>query len=160
MKKDVKGKKNVAKTAAKPGAKKTAAGKTVKKEAAPKVGGAKKAAPKKEAPKKEVPHKPADERNEASGQAAGAARRPQTPIMPQPAFSTFVLSLASSAMVQLGEVPHPDTGASETDLNLARHTIDTIAMLQEKTRDGLTPDEKRLLEGLLYELRMKFVMKK
>jgi hypothetical protein len=82
------------------------------------------------------------------------------PRMPAPTFTTFVLSLASSGLVQLGEVPDPDSGKTELNLGLAKHTIDLLSMLQEKTRTGLDAEESRLLEGLLYELRMKFVMKK
>ena len=80
--------------------------------------------------------------------------------MPAPTFSTFVLSLASSALVNLGEVPDPSTGKQEANLVLAKHTIDLINMLQEKIHNGLDAEESRLLEGVLYELRMKFVLKK
>ena len=80
--------------------------------------------------------------------------------LPQVTFSTFVLSLASSALVQLGEVPNPETGATEQDLVIAKHTIDILTMLEEKTSPCLDSDEARLLEGILYELRMKYVMKK
>ncbi|MDL2266580.1 DUF1844 domain-containing protein [Desulfovibrio sp. OttesenSCG-928-G15] len=80
--------------------------------------------------------------------------------MPKPDFSTFVLSLASSALVQLGEVPDPASGRVNEDLVIAKHSIDILSMLQDKVKNGLTTDEARLLEGLLYELRMKFVMKK
>ncbi len=81
-------------------------------------------------------------------------------MLPQPSFSTFILSLASSALVQLGEVPDPGTGKTEENIPLAKHTIDILSMLQEKTANGLDSDEKRLMEGLLYELRMKYVVKK
>ena len=80
--------------------------------------------------------------------------------MPQVTFSTFILSLASSALVQLGEVPNPESGATEQDLVIAKHTIDILTMLEEKTNQCLDSDEARLLEGILYELRMKYVMKK
>ena len=69
-------------------------------------------------------------------------------------------SLASSALVQLGEVPNPESGATEQDLVIAKHTIDILTMLEEKTKQCLDSDEARLLEGILYELRMKYVMKK
>lgn len=82
------------------------------------------------------------------------------PCMPKPTFSTFALSLASSALVQLGEVPDPSTGKVEEDLVLAKHSIDILSMLQDKIQNGLDAEEDRLLNGLLYELRMKFVMKK
>ena len=80
--------------------------------------------------------------------------------MPQVTFSTFILSLASSALVQLGEVPNPETGETTCDLVMAKHTIDILTMLENKTRQCLDQDEARLLEGLLYELRMKYVMRK
>ncbi|MDR0827562.1 MAG: DUF1844 domain-containing protein [Desulfovibrio sp.] len=80
--------------------------------------------------------------------------------MPVPTFSTLVLSLASAAMVQLGEAPDPASGASGVDIDMAKHSIDTLSMLREKTEKGLDADEKQLLDGLLYELRMKFVLRK
>ena len=80
--------------------------------------------------------------------------------LPKPTFSTFVLSLASSALVQLGEVPDPGTGKKEENILAAKHTIDILSMLRDKTRNCLDADEERLLEGLLYELRMKYVVKK
>ena len=84
----------------------------------------------------------------------------EQPCMPAPSFSTFVLSLASSALVQLGEVPDPSTGETREDIALAKHSIDLLSMLQDKIKNGLDAEETRLLEGLLYELRMKYVMKK
>ncbi len=79
--------------------------------------------------------------------------------MPSVTFSTFILSLASSALVQLGEVPDPNSGQTTQDLLMARHTIDVLHMLQEKTRNCLDAEEAQLLEGMLYELRMKYVVK-
>lgn len=82
-----------------------------------------------------------------------------TAQMPQVTFSTFILSLASSALMQLGEVPNPETGLMEEDLTLARHTIDVLDMLRSKTQQCLDPEERRLLDGILYEVRMKYVIK-
>ena len=79
--------------------------------------------------------------------------------LPKVTFSTFVMSLASSALVQLGEVPEPETGQMMENLPVAKHTIDILTMLQQKTGNCLDPDERQLLEGLLYELRMKYVGK-
>jgi hypothetical protein len=78
-------------------------------------------------------------------------------MLPEVTFSTFVLSLASSALVHLGEVPNPETGAVSRDEALARNAIDVLTMLDDKTRNGLTPDESKLMRDVLYELRMKFV---
>lgn len=73
-------------------------------------------------------------------------------------FSTFVLSLSTSALYHLGEFPDPVTGqASEKNLVLARQTVDTLELLQEKTVGNLEPEEAQLLNSLIYELRMKVV---
>lgn len=76
---------------------------------------------------------------------------------PQVTFSTFIISMASSALVQLGEVPNPETGAVEKNSEMASHTIDILSMLQEKTSGNLDAGETRLLNDVLYELRMKYV---
>ena len=62
--------------------------------------------------------------------------------------------------MQLGEVPDPTTGGTNPNISMAKHTIDLLSMLQEKVEKGIDADEKRLLEGLLYELRMKYVLLK
>jgi hypothetical protein len=72
-------------------------------------------------------------------------------------FSTFVLSLASSAMVHLGCVPDPGGQEEAADLNLARQTIDILALLEAKTRGNLTPEEGRLLARVLHDLRVAWV---
>ena len=78
--------------------------------------------------------------------------------MPEVTFSTFILSLASSALLHLGEVPNPDTGQTQVSLPLAKHTIDVLEMLRIKTEKGLDAQERAMLESILYELRMKYVM--
>ncbi len=77
--------------------------------------------------------------------------------LPEVSFSTFVLSLASSALAHLGEVPNPETGKKAVDTDIASHTIDILDMLQEKMKHGPTDEERKLLDGILYELRMKYV---
>jgi len=72
-------------------------------------------------------------------------------------FTTFVLSLASSAQIHLGVLPNPVTKKSESNLEAARQTIDIISVLKDKTKGNLTNDEERLLDYVLYDLRMKFV---
>jgi hypothetical protein len=72
-------------------------------------------------------------------------------------FHTFVLSLGSSALLHLGELERPGAGAVEKDLPMAKHTIDILAMLQEKTRGNLSPEEDKLLESLLFDLRLRYV---
>ncbi len=80
--------------------------------------------------------------------------------LPRIDFSSFVLSLYSSGLVQLGTVEDPSTGKKTKNLEMARHTIDMIAMLQEKTSGNLTGDEENLLAALLSELRIAYVAAK
>jgi len=72
-------------------------------------------------------------------------------------FTTFVLSLASSAQIHLGVLPNPVTKKSESNLEAAKQTIDIIGIIKDKTKGNLTNDEERLLEYVLYDLRMKYV---
>lgn len=77
--------------------------------------------------------------------------------LPPISFGSFVVSLASSAMVQLGEIDDPTTGDRTVNLPMARQTIDLLEILKEKTAGNLDEDESRLLESLLYDLRSKYV---
>ncbi len=78
--------------------------------------------------------------------------------LPAVDFSTFVLSLAHSTLVHLSEAPDPASGQLGTkDLPLARQTIDLISLLAEKTRGNLSGEEERLLEQLLYDLRLRYI---
>jgi len=72
-------------------------------------------------------------------------------------FRTFIISLGTSAMLHLGEIPDPDHGAPVVNLELARSTIDLLDLLKQKTAGNLTDDEARILNGLLYDLRLRFV---
>ena len=74
-------------------------------------------------------------------------------------FSSFVISLATTAMVHLGEGP-VDSGAPPQDLDAAGQMIDILGMLKEKTEGNLSPDESRLVHDILYELRMKFLARR
>ena len=79
--------------------------------------------------------------------------------MPKVDFLTFIMSLSSSALAHLGEVPDPVTGKKEVDLELARHTIDVLSMLEEKTRGNLTREEGEFIRNILFELKMKYVQR-
>ena len=72
-------------------------------------------------------------------------------------FGTFLSSLSMQALMALGELAHPVTQERRQDLEQARYLIDILGILQAKTRGNLTAEESTLLEGLLYELRMKYV---
>lgn len=81
---------------------------------------------------------------------------PASRTLPELDFSTFVLSLVTSAMVHLGEAPHPD-GQTRKDLQLAKQTIDILGMLRDKTQGNLTPEEGQLVDEVLYDLRLRYV---
>jgi hypothetical protein len=81
---------------------------------------------------------------------------PQEPL-PEINFSTFVISLSTQALMHLGEIANPLSGKSEMDVPVAKQMIDILGMLQEKTRGNLDAGEARLLEDLLFDLRMKYV---
>ena len=72
-------------------------------------------------------------------------------------FASFMMSIASNAASSLGMMEHPVTGKREVDLELGKHWIDILGMLQKKTRGNLLPQEQQILEGLLADLRMQFV---
>jgi len=97
----------------------------------------------------------AREYEKAANRREEAGERP----LPKVDFSTFIFSLASSALVHLGEVKDPLTGQVSTNLQLARQIIDTLGMLEEKTKGNLDEAEEQLLKSLLYDLRIKFVQK-
>lgn len=73
-------------------------------------------------------------------------------------FAGFLLSLATTAAVHFGDVPDPESGErAEPNLTAAAQMIEIIAMLQDKTRGNLSEPEAKLVDDLLYELRMRFV---
>ena len=78
---------------------------------------------------------------------------------PPPDFKFFVTTLAIQASIALGHMPNPATDKVEEDLTQAKFLIDTLGMLQEKTKNNLTPEEITLLENLLYELRVAYLEK-
>jgi uncharacterized protein DUF1844 len=77
--------------------------------------------------------------------------------LPPATLSFLVTTLATQAMVSLGEVPNPFSGKTEIRLAEARHFIDALAMLEEKTEGNRTPEESALLRGFLYQLRLSYV---
>ena len=77
--------------------------------------------------------------------------------LPAVDFSTFLLSLAHSALMHLGVARDPSGAEAERNLPLAQQTIDLLALLAEKTRGNLTGEEERLIEQLLYDLRTRYV---
>jgi hypothetical protein len=77
--------------------------------------------------------------------------------LPEIDFTNFVLSLSTSALIQLGEIQDPFTQKLAKNLPLAKQTIDLIGMLKEKTKGNLSAEEEKVVEYILYDLRMRFV---
>ena len=77
--------------------------------------------------------------------------------MPKASFVNFVATLQLQILVSLGEVPNPATEKAEKDLQQAKYLIDTLGVIQDKTKGDLEDNEKRLLDSILYEARMRYV---
>ena len=77
--------------------------------------------------------------------------------LPEIDFINFIFSLSTSALIQLGEIQDPFSQTLAKNLPLAKQTIDLIGMLKEKTKGNLTPQEERVIESVLYDLRMRYV---
>ncbi len=82
------------------------------------------------------------------------------PRLPKINFPTFIFSLNSSCLVQLGLLEDPASGVKTKNLALAKQTIDILGMLEEKTRGNLTKDEENMLKNILYDLRIIYVKEK
>jgi len=99
---------------------------------------------------------------ETTGRAAGDSGaekkgRSAQENLPEINFSTFVISLSTQALMQLGEIASPLSGKVEPDVPAAKQMIDILGMLQEKTKGNLSSGEERLLVDILFDLRMKYV---
>jgi hypothetical protein len=88
--------------------------------------------------------------------AASRSEHGQEPL-PEINFSTFVISLSTQALMHLGEIANPLTGKVEADVPVAKQMIDILGMLKDKTRGNLNASEDRLMEDILFDLRMKYV---
>lgn len=93
---------------------------------------------------------------EKGDEAGGGGEEKDLPAL-EINFSTFILSLGSSVMLNFGEIPDPITGKKEKNLLMAKQTIDILSLLKEKTKGNLTQDEENLLENLLADLKMQYV---
>ena len=98
-----------------------------------------------------------DTQESSAPASQGADHQHQQPF--QIDFSTFIMSLTSSAFYHLGDIADPETGKTETNLPAVHQTIDMLTMLREKTQGNLNAEENKLLEQLVYELQMKYVAK-
>jgi hypothetical protein len=81
----------------------------------------------------------------------------EAPAVPEASFILFVSGVATQALIALGEMENPVTKKREKNLAQAKYTIDMLGMIEEKTRGNLTPEEKRYLEEVLYDLKMSYL---
>jgi hypothetical protein len=95
-------------------------------------------------------------RKEETGKKAPVDETEGMPL-PEVNFNSLIFSLSSSALINLGEIADPHTGQKQKDLPLAKHTIDTMAMLQDKTKGNLDSEEQRFLDTILADLRWRYV---
>ncbi len=93
---------------------------------------------------------------ETAAKEAAASEADDAPL-PEINFASFLFSLSTTAMYHFGDFPDPVTKESRRNLPAAKQTIDILSILKTKTEGNLADDEKQLLEGILYELRMRFV---
>jgi hypothetical protein len=78
-------------------------------------------------------------------------------VMPEVTFMAFIISLHTSALFHLGEIADPETGETLIDFSLARHAIDTLVLLQEKTKGNLDVEETESLKNILNDVKRRFV---
>ncbi len=93
----------------------------------------------------------------AGSGAARAAGRGAGPALPQATFTVLVQTLAAQAMMFLSPERDPSTGEPLQNLDLAKHSIDLLGILEQKTKGNLTPEEKELLDTALYQTRMAYI---
>lgn len=103
------------------------------------------------------PPRPEAPRAREAPQARAAAGSPPPRNMPPADFSTFVAMLANNVMMFLGQIPDPVTQQRRRDLPQAKHTVDLLLMLRDKTQGNLTTQEEQLMRELLPQLQMAYV---
>jgi hypothetical protein len=99
---------------------------------------------------------PENEKNEKRW-PEGYIRKGGTCVLPEVTFTTLIMSLNTSALYHLGDIEDPETGQTVRDLVLAKHTIGTLQLLQDKTRGNLIDKEEALLGHVLADLKLRYV---
>lgn len=97
-----------------------------------------------------------DEKPITSPSEADASEKEESPL-PEINFASFIFSLSTTAMYHFGDFPDPVTQEAQRNLPAAKQTIDILSILKTKTEGNLDEQEKQMLDGILYELRMRFV---
>jgi len=105
---------------------------------------------------KQVKESAPEGRQSASGAAGEAPEEKGPGHVPPLNFSSFILSLSSSVLINLGVIENPVTNKMEREPEIAKQTIELIELLREKTKGNLTEEESRLLDDILRELRLQY----
>ena len=114
----------------------------------------------KEEKQEEIKEKKVDEtakNSEDSGDKPSSKEKDQGIPLPEVNFNTLIFSLSSSALLNLGEIPDPQSGQTQRDLAIAKHSIDTISMLGDKTKGNLDDEETKFLKSVLADLQWRYV---
>ena len=112
----------------------------------------------KKKPEEEKAREPEKTKQQDTADAGqGQRRQQQSPPLPEVTFTSLIFSLSSSALYHFGEIADPQTGQKKKDLSLAKHAIDTIAMLKDKTKGNLTEEEEKFIDSVLTDLRWRYV---
>ncbi len=103
--------------------------------------------------------KPVENPEAGPGTSPTEMDTPETEDSPLPEinFASFIFSLSTTAMYHFGDFPDPVTKAPQRNLPAAKQTIDILSILKTKTEGNLDEQEKQMLDGILYELRMRFI---
>jgi hypothetical protein len=109
-----------------------------------------------EAPKTETEEKMAAETPDAEPEKEMG----KDEYLPEINFPSFIISLSTTALFHFGDFPDPETKKAEKNLTAAKQIIDTLSMLKSKTEGNLNENEQNLIDGALYELRMRYVKEK
>ena len=99
----------------------------------------------------------ADAAKDAAKEEPGERKKTSDEPLPEINFSTFVISLSTQVLMHLGEIPDPISGKMESDLAVAKQMIDIIGMLRQKTQGNLDAGEQKLIDDVLFDLRMRYV---
>jgi hypothetical protein len=110
-------------------------------------------------PKKEAPEKPDVSKKEETHKKVEEPGSPEEEAQPFPEinFAGFIFSLHTSALLHFGDFPDPVSNEKSRNLPAAKQTIEILDMLKDKTRGNLDMNEEKLLEGILFELKMRYV---
>lgn len=106
---------------------------------------------------KEKMSKQAAEKAKPAAAAGAAGKEAPQGGMPPANFETLISTMATQALFAMGAIPDPRTGQPQMHLELARHHIDMLSVIEDKTKNNLSEEESSMITGTLYELRSRYI---